>query len=133
MPKTKSHQNNISAPGSGITKHRKYHRISTFTPDQQTFINYLLQRRYDLTLKIFQEEIEDEGRRSCFNWLDKMDSKEGSIGVEEFRNIVDGIRGSPGGQGKDWIRLEFMLIVWLCSRDKDKISPENIKLLRNFI
>lgn len=40
--------------------HRKYHRISTFTPDQQTFINYLMQRGYDLTLKAFQEEIEED-------------------------------------------------------------------------
>lgn len=37
--------------------HRKYHRISTFTPDQQAFVNYLMQRGYDLTLKAFQQEI----------------------------------------------------------------------------
>lgn len=37
--------------------HRKYHRVSTFTPDQQAFIKYLINRGYDLTLKVFQEEI----------------------------------------------------------------------------
>lgn len=37
--------------------HRKYHRISTFTPDQQVFVNYLMSRGYDLTLKTFQQEI----------------------------------------------------------------------------
>lgn len=39
--------------------HRKYHRISTFTPDQQVFVNYLMSRGYDITLKTFQQEIED--------------------------------------------------------------------------
>lgn len=34
---------------------RKYHRMSTFTPDQQAFVNYLIQRGYDLTLKTFQQ------------------------------------------------------------------------------
>lgn len=36
---------------------RVYHRMSTFTPDQQSFMNYLIQRGFKGTLKVFEEEI----------------------------------------------------------------------------
>lgn len=39
-------------------QHRVYHRVSTFTPDQQAFISYLMQRGYGSTLKVFQEELQ---------------------------------------------------------------------------
>lgn len=38
-------------------QHRKYHRVSTYSPDQQAIVKYLMQRGYDVTLKMFQEEI----------------------------------------------------------------------------
>lgn len=31
--------------------------MSTFTPDQQSFMNYLIQRGFKGTLKVFEEEI----------------------------------------------------------------------------
>jgi hypothetical protein len=36
-------------------QHRVYHRVSTFTPDQLAFVNYLKQRGYNQTLKLFEE------------------------------------------------------------------------------
>ena len=102
-------------------QHRKYHRVSTFTPDQQTFINYLMQRGYDLTLKAFQEEIEEEGKDS-YDWFEKMEEKGHEVKVEEFRGWVERMRGRFSGEAKEFVKLEFLLIILLCSQNKNKIS-----------
>lgn len=43
---------------SKSNRHRVYHRMSTYTPDQQSFLNFLNQRGYIATLKVFQQEID---------------------------------------------------------------------------
>lgn len=59
--------------------------------------------------------------------------KGGGVSVEEFRRWIEGLRGRLVGAKGELVKLEFMLIVWLCSCDRNKISPEKLKLLRNFI
>lgn len=56
-------------------QHRKYHRVSTFTPDQQTLVNFIWCKEVTiLLLKAFQEEIEEEGKDS-YDWFEKMEEK----------------------------------------------------------
>lgn len=58
--------------------HRVYHRFSTFTPDQLSFINYLTQRGYINTLKVFQDEISTQQEQYNLN-LGNFVDRQGSI------------------------------------------------------